>query len=103
MKKLLLFILIIASVECFGQIKVSYKNYSDTSGNYIIKYRYNSSVATVHNNKLHYEARIIVYRIRPTDTVGVGQTFLGNYVAENCTDDNPADRIKYAKISKDNK
>ena len=103
MKKILLLILIVCSVESFGQVKISYKNYSDTSGSYIIKYRYQSNVATVHNDKLHYEARIIVYRIREYDTVGIGQTFLGNYVAENCIDDDPKERIKYAYKSKDNK
>ena len=84
------------------QPPVAIKNYSDTSGKYFIRYVYNGSSAFIHKNKMHYDAKIAVYKTG-IDTILVGEVFRGVYVAENCTDDNPKEQIKKAKKLKDNR
>jgi hypothetical protein len=70
MKKLIILLFIILSLAGYSQTRVV-RNYSDTSGKYIVKYFYNQTK----------EAKISVYKLVNNDTVMVGEAFRGKYVA----------------------
>lgn len=98
MKYIIIFILIIASVECVGQVasdsfrvtfKTVVKTYSDTTGDYIIKFKFIKPE----------ESKIFVYKIYRRDTSGIGETFRGRYIVN----ENLRKYILKAKKSKDNK
>lgn len=97
MKNTLIFILI--TLSCNAQ-KIAFKSFSDSTGNYLIEYKYYSDFALVPSvvgAKPHYNADIKVSKLYfKSDTI---QIFLtkGVFVEGGCFEDIPANHVSDAK------
>lgn len=78
-----------------------YRNYNDSTGNYLIKYEYNtwSSISTLmwppDANYTAYNALITVYQVVMGDTIQIGNSFEGYYSPDGWMD-NPVSHVREA-------
>lgn len=90
---------------------VAYKNYSDSTGKYLIKYNYAAEMAmvpaTYPSGESHFFSKIQVYKITECrcfvpkfDTLLIGKEMFGKYVRNGCFEDVPSEWIKIAKSTK---
>lgn len=73
-------------------------------GVYIVEYLYNTAWATVpavRGGKVHYDAKIMVYKVEKKKRTQVGASFSGKYTMEGCFEDDPEALVRYALKHKD--
>lgn len=82
-----------------NNFKVSFKEYSDKWGSYLITYLYDSTKAIIPACKEpQYNATIVVMKKEKKRWFAVSNSFDGKYVEQSCNEDNPAAWVMYATI-----
>jgi hypothetical protein len=122
----LLFTLLIL-VSCLAVRGQEYRDYSDSTGRYLVRYDINKNGLVMVPAVLifnedgsesggapHYDAWVTVYEIKiksfakqtinavttlpKVDTVIIGKMFRGQYVEGGCFEDRPEDMVNHAKL-----
>ena len=83
-------------------MRVAYKDHSDSRGSFRIRYEYDEGYfmrpSTFPLGEPHYFAKIQVYRKDGTDLKMIGDTMEGYYVELGCFEDDPREHVSEAII-----
>ena len=105
---------LLTMVICFAVCGQEYREYSDSTGLYLVKYEiqrggivrvpavlYVNEDGSESGGAPHYDAWVTVYRIKMKkgiqDTTIIGTSFKGQYVEGGCFEDRPEDMVNHSK------
>lgn len=99
-KHILLIALVFLSFKSYGQesTKTADRKYTDSTGKYVIRYKYEDDMAyRTGNDILHFRAEITVYKRERGKMKLISPPFKGQYTKEGCFEDDPKTLVVLAK------